>query len=148
MDGLAVDCLALNFSTLNISEDVKINNKSSGRKKVVAGVELFEETVDEIKEAFLEFDIDSDGTITTEELGTVMRRLGEYPTEEELRVMVAEVDQVRNDFFPVTPLLAPKYLTVLGTDDLKKNDNISQIMVSVQVHKYLTFARKPFQRSN
>ena len=28
------------------------------------------------------------------ELGTVMRRLGDNPTDEELRVMVAEVDQV------------------------------------------------------
>ena len=28
------------------------------------------------------------------ELGTVMKRLGDNPTDEELRVMVAEVDQV------------------------------------------------------
>ena len=32
------------------------------------GVELDEKTIDEIKEAFLEFDIDSDGTITTQVL--------------------------------------------------------------------------------
>ena len=36
------------------------------KKKVIAGVELSEETIDEIKEAFLEFDIDCDGTITTQ----------------------------------------------------------------------------------
>ena len=34
--------------------------------KVIAGIELAEETINEIKEAFLEFDIDSDGTITTQ----------------------------------------------------------------------------------
>ena len=34
--------------------------------KVIAGIELAEETIDEIKEAFQEFDIDSDGTITTQ----------------------------------------------------------------------------------
>ena len=32
--------------------------------------------------------------IRYQELGTVMRRLGDNPTEEELKVMVAEVDQV------------------------------------------------------
>ena len=31
-----------------------------------------------------------------QELGTVMRRLGDNPTEEELKVMVAEVDQVQS----------------------------------------------------
>ena len=30
-----------------------------------------------------------------QELGTVMMQLGEFPTEDELKNMVAEVDQVR-----------------------------------------------------
>ena len=30
------------------------------------------------------------------ELGTVMMQLGEFPTEEELKTMIAEVDQVKD----------------------------------------------------
>ena len=50
------------------------------------------ETNLEFKEAFSLFDKDGDGTITTKELGTVMRSLGQNPTEAELRDMINEVD--------------------------------------------------------
>merc|ERR1711982_55181 len=43
-------------------------------------------------EAFLLFDKDGDGTITTKELGTVMRSLGQNTTEAELADMINEVD--------------------------------------------------------
>ncbi|XP_035427743.1 calmodulin-like, partial [Cygnus atratus] len=42
------------------------------------------------KEAFSLFDKDGDGTITTKELGTVMRSLGQNPTEAELQDMINE----------------------------------------------------------
>ena len=48
--------------------------------------------VAEFKEAFSLFDKDGDGTITTKELGTVMRSLGQNPTEAELQDMINEVD--------------------------------------------------------
>ena len=48
-------------------------------------VKLTEEQIAEFKEAFSLFDKDGDGTITTKELGTVMRSLGQNPTEAELQ---------------------------------------------------------------
>ena len=39
--------------------------------------QLTEEQIQEFKEAFSLFDKDNDGTITTKELGTVMRSLGQ-----------------------------------------------------------------------
>ena len=53
---------------------------------------LTEEQIAEFKEAFSLFDKDGDGTITTKELGTVMRSLGQNPTEAELQDMINEVD--------------------------------------------------------
>ena len=54
--------------------------------------DLSEEQIAEFKEAFSLFDKDGDGTITTVELGTVMRSLGQNPTKEELMDMLMEVD--------------------------------------------------------
>jgi calmodulin len=54
---------------------------------------LTEEQIGEFKEAFSLFDRDGDGTITTNELGTVMRSLGQNPTESELQDMINEVDE-------------------------------------------------------
>ena len=53
---------------------------------------MFLYSVTEFKEAFSLFDKDGDGTITTKELGTVMRSLGQNPTEAELQDMINEVD--------------------------------------------------------
>ena len=54
--------------------------------------QLTEEQIAEFKEAFSLFDKDGDGTITTKELGTVMRSLGNNPTDGELQDMINEVD--------------------------------------------------------
>lgn len=53
--------------------------------------QLSEEQIAEFKEAFSLFDRDGDGKITSKELGTVMRSLGQNPTEAELREMIQEV---------------------------------------------------------
>uniref|UniRef100_A0A914VFN4 EF-hand domain-containing protein n=1 Tax=Plectus sambesii TaxID=2011161 RepID=A0A914VFN4_9BILA len=54
------------------------------------------EQVTEFQEAFSLFDKDGDGRITSVELGTVMRSLGQRPNESELRDMVNEVDEDGN----------------------------------------------------
>ena len=49
------------------------------------GEEFTEEQIAKFKEAFSMFDKDGDSTITTKEFGTVMRLLGQNPTEAKLR---------------------------------------------------------------
>merc|ERR1712057_122264 len=66
--------------------------------------QLTEEQIAEFKEAFSLFDKDGDGTITTKELGTVVRSLGQNPTEAELQDMINEVDADGNGFISAAEL--------------------------------------------
>uniref|UniRef100_A0A4W5QCR2 EF-hand domain-containing protein n=1 Tax=Hucho hucho TaxID=62062 RepID=A0A4W5QCR2_9TELE len=66
--------------------------------------QLTEEQIAEFKEAFSLFDKDGDGTITTKELGTVMRSLGQNPTEAELQDMINEVDADGHEITSPRPL--------------------------------------------
>uniref|UniRef100_A0A8C9GK94 EF-hand domain-containing protein n=1 Tax=Piliocolobus tephrosceles TaxID=591936 RepID=A0A8C9GK94_9PRIM len=71
--------------------------------------QLTEEQIAEFKEAFSLFDKDGDGTITTKELGTVMRSLGQNPTEAELQDMINEVDA---DVFGSSKLYLWRYILI------------------------------------
>lgn len=52
-----------------------------------------EEQISEFREAFQIFDKDQDGMILTKELGTVMRGLGQNPTDNEIAQMILDVDE-------------------------------------------------------
>ena len=54
--------------------------------------QLTEEQRNQFTEAFALFDKDGDGTISTRELGLVMKSLGQNPTNAELESMINEVD--------------------------------------------------------
>jgi len=70
---------------------------------------LTEEQIAEFKEAFSLFDRDGDGRITSKELGTVMRALGQNPTEGELNDMIHEVDIDGNGTIDF-----PEFLTMMA----------------------------------
>ncbi|KAF8652894.1 hypothetical protein AX16_004082 [Volvariella volvacea WC 439] len=77
----------------------------------------------EFKEAFALFDKDGDGTITTKELGTVMRSLGQNPSETELQTMIGEVDKDKSgsiDFSEFLDMMAAKRSHDEGEDELKQ----------------------------
>ncbi|KAL1502032.1 hypothetical protein ABEB36_007240 [Hypothenemus hampei] len=54
------------------------------------------EKLEEIRDVFNLFDKDGDGTISTKELGMVMKTLGQNPTEAELLDIMSEVDKDGN----------------------------------------------------
>ena len=45
-------------------------------------LQLSPEEIDEFREAFMMFDKDGNGTMSTKELGVAMRSLGQNPTEQ------------------------------------------------------------------
>jgi len=85
--------------------------------------QLSEEQISEFKEAFSLFDKDGDGTITTVELGTVMRSLGQNPTEAELQDMINEVDADGNgtiDFPEFLTMMARKMRDTDSEEEIKE----------------------------
>merc|ERR1739841_63306 len=85
--------------------------------------QLTEEQIAEFKEAFSLFDKDGDGTITTKELGTVMRSLGQNPTEAELQDMINGVDADGNgtiDFPEFLNLMAKKMKDTDSEEEIKE----------------------------
>ncbi|SGZ53178.1 CIC11C00000001666 [Sungouiella intermedia] len=88
---------------------------------------LSEEQIAEFKEAFSLFDKDSDGKITTKELGTVMRSLGQNPSESELTDMINEVD-INSDGL----IDFPEFLTMMARK-MKDTDSEAEIAEAFKV---------------
>merc|ERR1712224_1143213 len=89
--------------------------------------QLTEEQINEFKKALSLFDEDSDGTITTKELGTVMRSLGQNPTEAELQDMINEVDTNWNGTVEF-----PEFLTMMASK-MKARDSEEEIKEAFHV---------------
>ncbi|KAG8079255.1 hypothetical protein GUJ93_ZPchr0007g6144 [Zizania palustris] len=90
---------------------------------VLMADQLTDDQIAEFKEAFSLFDKDGDGCITTKELGTVMRSLGQNPTEAELQDMINEVDADGNgtiDFPEFLNLMARKMKDTDSEEELKE----------------------------
>ncbi|OAF65065.1 CaBP5 [Intoshia linei] len=106
MDKLALSCLEHNYGQFfDVADD------------------LTEDQIAEFNEAFSLFDKDGDGTITTKELGTVMRSLGQNPTEAELQDMINEVDADGNgtiDFQEFLTMMGRKMKTTDSEEEIRE----------------------------
>lgn len=85
--------------------------------------DLAQETLEEYKEAFNLFDRNGDGNITTAELGTVMRSLGQNPTEAELADMINSIDTDGNgviSFIEFVKLMVSKSRNADSEEELRE----------------------------
>ncbi|XP_045183099.1 calmodulin-like [Mercenaria mercenaria] len=83
-------------------------------------VESFtEENIAEFKEAFSLYDKGGEGTIDANEIGTVMRALGQNPSMAELEEMQSEADS-RIDFTSFLQMMATKSKEAESEDDLNE----------------------------
>ncbi|KAL3873539.1 hypothetical protein ACJMK2_036639 [Sinanodonta woodiana] len=77
----------------------------------------------EFQEAFNLFDKDGDGTITTNELGTVMASLGQTLTEEALQDMISAVDKDGNgeiDFLEFLTMMEKKMNNAYCEEEIRE----------------------------
>ncbi|OAY59169.2 hypothetical protein MANES_01G002400v8 [Manihot esculenta] len=115
--------LLLSFSLFSSSFDIFFLLSLSQHIPPKMADQLTDDQISEFKEAFSLFDKDGDGCITTKELGTVMRSLGQNPTEAELQDMINEVDADGNgtiDFPEFLNLMARKMKDTDSEEELKE----------------------------
>lgn len=100
---------------------------------------LTDEQIIEFREAFQAFDKDGSGFITTKELGTVMRSLGQNLTESEVREIIDEVDEDKNgtiDFHEFLSLMARKMKIIDKEDELLDAFKLLDLDGSGKISKY------------
>lgn len=74
------------------------NNEGKSKALIEAEKVLSAQQISELKEAFQLFDRDGDGTISTDELGIVLRSIGQNQSDAAIKEMIAEVDDDNNGF--------------------------------------------------
>lgn len=83
----------------NSTEEIVVLKESTGTvEKQFASSSSSHNSNHELEEAFLRFDANRDGKISTLELGSVLRSLGDNPSDEELRLMMKEADRDGDGF--------------------------------------------------
>jgi calmodulin len=88
---------------------------------------LSERQIGDFKDAFKTYCVDEDGSISSKELGIILRSLGQNPTEPELQDMINEVDadgSGRLDF--------PEFLIMMA-NQVKQTESEEEIRESFRV---------------
>ncbi|XP_053548319.1 calcium-binding protein 2-like [Bombina bombina] len=92
-------------------------------KHILKDRELRPEEIEELREAFKEFDRDKDGFIGYKELGECMRTMGYMPTEMELIELSQKITGGKVDFEDFVELMGPKLLAetadMIGVKELR-----------------------------
>jgi len=103
------------------SENGKHNYFTHGRdgKKILWVDMLTPESVKDYTKAFSAFDKNDDGTISTKELGIVMRSLGKNPTEVELADIMNEADLDGSGAIDY-----PEFLTMMAKKEREAEDDV------------------------
>merc|ERR1712126_196933 len=83
-------------NTSGVVFTIEVINRYGYRQMEEVAINLPEEEMEEYREIFSFFDRDGGGTITSVELGQVMRTFGWNPTEGDLQEMIGEIDQDGN----------------------------------------------------
>ncbi|KAF5900693.1 calcium-binding protein 2-like isoform X2, partial [Clarias magur] len=120
----------LSLRSTTEAEDDLHNDENERRKfrPMVASVfgqnrDLRPEEMEELKEAFKEFDRDKDGFISCKDLGECMRTMGYMPTEMELIELSQQICGGRVDFDDFVQLMGPKMLAetadMIGVKELR-----------------------------
>ena len=100
---------------------------------------LTDQQIIEFREAFQAFDKDGNGSITTKELGTVMRSLGQNLSEAEIKEMIDIVDEDKNgtiDFQEFLHLIARKMKIIDKEEELLDAFNILDKDGNGKISKY------------
>ncbi|XP_075218781.1 uncharacterized protein LOC142323260 isoform X2 [Lycorma delicatula] len=86
-------------TTTTVTTTPTINTSTIITTNTSTRLPLSKTQMQEFREAFRLFDKDGDGSITQEELGRVMRSLGQFAREEELQQMLQEIDIDGDGYF-------------------------------------------------
>ena len=112
-------------------------NKTSVENSVIDN--LTDQQIIEFREAFQAFDKDGNGSITTRELGTVMRSLGQNLSEAEIKEMIDIVDEDKNgtiDFQEFLNLMERKMKIIDKEEELLEAFNVLDRDGSGKISKY------------
>ena len=112
-------------------------NKKTVENSVIDN--LTDQQIIEFREAFQAFDKDGNGSITTKELGTVMRSLGQNLSEAEIKEMIDIVDEDKNgtiDFQEFLHLIARKMKIIDKEEELLDAFNILDKDGNGKISKY------------
>merc|ERR1719410_1847432 len=104
---------------------------------------LSEAQIAELRAAFVKFDKDSDGHISTNELGSLLRSLGHNPKQREVENMINEVDVDGNGTIDFTELLSLMAVRNTGGDS---QDELLEAFRSFDVEGHGSISEEHFRK--